>query len=136
MEAFRLTSCRDAFELLLGPVTGEAGAGTFPARLVGGPATAEVRAYDTRCDSLADFFGELAAQPRGWEGVKEWMSLEEHMPLSATMDRLGHVFLRVRLLDHGDPSDWRVEATLLLESGQLDALARGGRRVFDARAAE
>ena len=50
-------------------------------------ATAAVYSYGD--DGLVTFIDELAREWRGWDGVRGWHSLEGHLSLSATTDRLG-----------------------------------------------
>ena len=89
-------------------------------RSAGLAATALVSRYMSF--GLADFFGGIAADWTGWEGVREWSSLEGELALDAESDRTGHVHLRVGLRC-GAPPEWETHAGLLLESGQLDQLA-------------
>ena len=46
---------------------------------------------------LSGFFRDLAADWRGWQGTKEWASLEGELRFSATCDSTGHISLSVRL---------------------------------------
>jgi hypothetical protein len=128
MEPLRIKSVRDAFELVVGPPDGD----RFPVRLVGNPMNADVTGWEHGYSHLVAFFEDLARNWRGWTGEKTWESLEHHLTLTATTDRLGHVYLRAALRDIDDPSDWRAATTLLIEAGQLDALADAARRAFDA----
>lgn len=83
------------------------------------------------------FFDGLAAEWRGWSGTKKWASYERDLELSATADGKGHVFLRVNLTAGRSDDQWRAQAELVLEAGQLEAYARNF-RVFssaDQRAA-
>lgn len=94
-------------------------------------ATADVYAYGD--DGLVGFIDELAREWRGWDGVKDWHSLEGHLSLSATADRLGHVSVEVRI--QADPSGepWIARATLQLEAGSsLEHLARQFRMFFQS----
>jgi hypothetical protein len=130
VEPLRIKSARDGFELVLGPPEGQGGEGSFPVKLVGPAMSASVNAYEHGYHFLPRFFDDLAKEWRGWAGEKTWESVESHIALRATADRLGHVFLRVTLRDVDAPAGWRAEATLLIEAGQLDALARSAWRVF------
>src|ERR1700691_5899488 len=51
--------------------------------------------YDAQ--GLAQFFQDMAANWKGWEGEKTWSSIEGEFGLAATSDRLGHITLRIRL---------------------------------------
>jgi len=77
-------------------------------------------------DGFADFFGGLATEWKGWKGGREWRALEGELNLKAKSDRTGHVYLSVELCD-GAPPRWQLNATLVLEAGQLDRLAASGR---------
>jgi hypothetical protein len=50
------------------------------------------------------------------------------MELSARADGKGHVFLRVNLAAGGSDDQWRAQAELVLEAGQLE----GYSKEFDA----
>jgi hypothetical protein len=77
-------------------------------------------------EGLGDFFSGLAADWRGWTGVREWSSLENDLKLSAENPHGGGVLLRVHL-NHGAPAYWELDFGLGLESGQLDRLAAEAR---------
>ena len=93
--------------------------------------SASVNAYEHGYHLVARFFEDLARNWRGWTGEKSWESVESHIALKATADRLGHVYLQVTLRDIVAPANWRAEATLSIEAGQLEVLASWARRVFD-----
>jgi hypothetical protein len=79
---------------------------------------------------LAGFFAGIAADWTGWDGVREWRSFEGELTLHAESQRTGHVHLRVDLRC-GTPPDWKAQAGLLLESGQLDRLASAAQEFED-----
>jgi hypothetical protein len=79
----------------------------------------KVSSYES--GGIPEYFGELAANWRGWKGSKFWQSLEEELTLEATSDRLGHIFLTATLR-HGFDT-WTAVVRLVVEAGQLDALA-------------
>lgn len=72
---------------------------------------------------LATFFEDLAASWKGWEGVKEWHSVEEDFALSCTSDGLGHVAMEVTLKSGVYEDDWCVKAVIHVEAGQLEEIA-------------
>jgi len=75
-----------------------------------------------RWRELADFFAGLAADWRGWSGVREWTSLESDLKIEARHE-FGHVQLHVTLTDWGD-GGWGAYADLTVEPGeQLRRLA-------------
>lgn len=103
---------------------------TFIARLVGPPVEAAVEVYDIQPHRWSAFFRDLAANWRGWSGERVHESLEEHIKLSCTADRTGHVTVRVTLRGMVTADDWRAEVNLHLEAGQLDRIAREAAEYF------
>jgi hypothetical protein len=80
---------------------------------------------------LEAYFADLANQWRGWTGTKEWTSLG--LRLGACHDGLGHVTLEATLdHDYAMPDRWRVHASLVVDAGSLDALARAARVLDEA----
>lgn len=75
--------------------------------------------YDEGFTSLARYFGDLAANWRGWKGSRDFESIEGDLRVRATHD--GHVNLRVSLWESTVPSGWRVETEVRLDAG--DALS-------------
>jgi hypothetical protein len=75
-------------------------------------------------------FRDLAKDWRGWSGEKANESLEGHLRLACTADRTGHVAIRVRLRSTAIEDDWRVEADLHIEAGQLQGLANAATEYF------
>ena len=85
-------------------------AGAIPARLngwdgfsldvtlSGGAVQATVNAYDVRLNQWTEFFNTLASDWHSLPAAFECESLEGHIRITATVDRLGHVALKVRLL--------------------------------------
>jgi hypothetical protein len=69
---------------------------------------------------LTGFFRDLATNWQGWQGKKEWSSLEGELRFSATCDSTGHISLSVRLRSGPYPFDWALTAVLLLEAGSLE----------------
>ena len=70
------------------------------------------------------FFDSLAESWRGWRGTKDWSSYERDLEFAAAADGKGHVFLRVKLAAGASDDQWRAEVQLLLEAGQLEAVAK------------
>ena len=103
---------------------------TFTAKLVGPAVGAEVEVYDIKPERWSELFRGLAKEWRGWSGEKAEESLEGHLRLACTSDRIGHVTIRVRLRCMAPEDDWRVEADLQLEAGQLDRLAEAAADYF------
>ena len=91
---------------------------------------ASVGVYDDHPAGLAVLFDDLARDWRGFEGIREWFSLENEFLITCTSDRLGHVFASIELRNNwyagpppGSPG-WNVRANLTIEAGALDGLAR------------
>jgi hypothetical protein len=103
--------------------------------LAGSVFSGRLRAYDTNWAGVAAFFQDLADNWRGWSGAKNWRSLEGQVELQATSDSLGHTSLRVFLREDALVQDWRVEATLIVEAGQLQALAKAALEFFGSAGA-
>jgi hypothetical protein len=70
----------------------------------------------------------------GWPGALTWDSLEGELSLSCTQDPLGLVAIRVELRSGPMADDWQVQATIMTEAGQLEALSRRA-ALFFGRAA-
>ena len=96
---------------------------TFTAKLIGPDVEAVVEVYDIQPQQWSELFRDLAKDWRGWSDEKAKESLEGHIRLACTADRTGHVTIRVRLRSMVIGDDWRVEADLRIEAGQLDRLA-------------
>lgn len=101
----------------------------FRAELRSGALEAAVEFYDPGLrPPVSVFFAELATAWRGWEGERTWQSLEGDVALTATHDQLGTIALTVRLRSdtYASPGAylWTAAATLFLDAGGLDALAR------------
>jgi hypothetical protein len=77
---------------------------------------------------LGEFFASLAQEWRGWEGARSWGVTP--ITLSATHDGLGHITLAVHLKTNvfREPS-WSAAATVVVEAGRLDRLAREASRL-------
>jgi hypothetical protein len=79
--------------------------------------------------TLSTLFRRMADDWTGWDGARDWSSVEGTLELSATHDGLGHVSLRVRLGSGLYGEDWRVEGVIWLDAGGLSQLAREGWRI-------
>jgi Family of unknown function (DUF6228) len=65
---------------------------------------------------LAEFFAELAASWRGWKGERTYESIDHDLRIVATHD--GHIQLKVRLWQSGDPDGWTVETIFRIDAGE------------------
>jgi len=73
---------------------------------------------------LARFFGELGALEKPWSGVRNWVSLESDFELSATCTSLGAVTFMISMRGlRGAPEEWKLDAGIETEFGQLARLA-------------
>ena len=75
-------------------------------------------------EHLAHFFEDLAANCKGWEGEKEWSSIEEDFKLTASTDRLGHIALKIKLRSGQYSQDWEVETGIDVDAGQIEQIAK------------
>lgn len=69
-------------------------------------ATQSVFMFGFTWDALTEFFDDLSDSWRGWEGIKEWQSIERHLTIRAESDMLGHCFLSFAVEPEPDAS-WR-----------------------------
>lgn len=131
-DEFEIKSVRDSFRLrFLQPERSSPSEAFEYWRVeLSGPVTAAVRVYDINAPAIAEFFGEMARQWRGWRDVKRWGSIEAQLELEATATSLGQISLRVKLREDFGGADWRVETTLMIEAGQLESIARAAKRFF------
>ena len=74
-------------------------------------------------DFLGEFFVGLARDWHGFEGRRDWHSLEQQLAFEATFVKTGGVGLRIFLRDSSYDA-WEVRYDLGVESGALDRLAR------------
>lgn len=82
----------------------------------------------------AKLFADMAARWSGWPDVLAWDSLEGELALRCSHDRLGHIAIRVELRSGPMDNDWRLEATVMAEAGQLEAIARRAASFFGREA--
>lgn len=67
-------------------------------------------------ERLAAMFEGMAEDWRGWDGEREYFSLEEDLEIVGTHD--GHVRLRLRLNQHSGPGVWTVGVNAVLDPGE------------------
>jgi len=85
----------------------------------------DVYAFDPFDSNLVRFFEDLAGNWKGFDGEKEWNSLEGEFSLICTSDSLGHFVLEVTIRNTEDTRCAR--KTIYIESGQLEKI------VFEVR---
>jgi hypothetical protein len=81
-------------------------------------------------DRLVEMFEAMAKATSGWEGTKQWSSIEGEFSLAAQCDKLGHVSFDVSLRHSDGREPWQVKTCLQTELGQLPALAWKAKRFF------
>jgi hypothetical protein len=105
----------------------EATAGSYlTARLEGHEVSGCVEVWVETGDvaGLAAFFGELGRLEKPWTGARSWGSLESDLSVSVTCTSLGAVTFRVSMSGMpGAPEEWRLQAGIETEFGQLARLA-------------
>jgi len=106
---------------------------TFTARLVGPPIDAAVEVYDIQPQNWSRFFRRLATDWRGWVGPQVHESLEHHLRLACTCDRTGHVTIQATLRGMLFENDWLAQASLCVDAGQLDEIARTAAKFFKGK---
>jgi hypothetical protein len=88
--------------------------------------SATVEGTGTR--DLADFFADLAADWRGWTGVRRWRAMEDEMVIEARHDGRANVQVAVTIKRPWRPyaeDAWSAHAVFALEAGeQLSRVAR------------
>ncbi|WP_316367281.1 DUF6228 family protein [Candidatus Thiodiazotropha sp. CDECU1] len=85
----------------------------------------------TDCQALVGLFQSLAQDWKGWEGVREWSSIEGEFGLSASSDNLGHIELSISFAEFDAPEEWSAKVCLLLDSGQTESIAKKVRVFFE-----
>lgn len=75
-------------------------------------------------DSLAEYFGGIAARFRGWAGVLEWSSVEGQLRAEARWLSGGRVMLCFRLRPEVYDTTWEVSVVFDLDAGaEMQALS-------------
>jgi hypothetical protein len=98
-------------------------------RSTGIHARGQVAAYMP--DGLAELFVTIARDWRGWPDARTWRSLEGELEIRATFQKNGNVDFDVTL-QYGAAAIWQVGTVIVVESGQLSALAEAAREFEDA----
>ena len=93
-------------------------------------ATTEVWAT-TDANGLNKLFQELGCLEKPWQGKRSWCSMEGDFSIEAVCTSLGNVTLRVTLVRlQGAPEEWRLEAGLTTDFGQLAQIAKQAELFF------
>lgn len=77
---------------------------------------------------FAHFLKELAEHWKGWKGVKVFKTLESDFLIKAVHDGVGQVTLAVELISQSE--DWRINADIPVDPGQLDSAQIEAKDVF------
>ncbi len=75
-------------------------------------------------------FAQMAALWKGWSGALEWSGADGRLSFHCSQDRAGHVLICVKLTHEVYGDDWKVQAKIHAEAGQLDGLARSASAFF------
>jgi hypothetical protein len=102
----------------------------FKVRLTGLDLSAVGRVYVSGGGHPAAMFAQMATHWKGWQGEFAWESSEGELTLRCAQDRTGHIYLGVVLRSGPSKADWRVEATVVAEAGQLEEIAQEAGRFF------
>ena len=78
----------------------------------------------TDCQALAGLFHSLSQDWKGWNGVREWSSIEGDFGLSATSDKLGHIKLSMSFREVDASEEWGAKVCLFVDSGQTENIAK------------
>lgn len=73
-------------------------------------------------NTLPRFLQSLAADFRGWDGIRTWRALEDQLKVAATWQSWGHVELRFELRPNTF-APWSATAVANLEAGEQIRLA-------------
>lgn len=91
--------------------------------------SAKVYAFEPY-NNLSQFFNDLAAHWRGWNGEKQWSSLEGEFTLKCESDSCGHVSMDVVLKSGLYEDDWSVQTGISIDAGQLEEIAANVKQFF------
>ena len=97
--------------------------------------TVELEDWGGGAPSLIAYFADMAADWRGWDGVKEWHDDGGALGLSATHDGIGTIALTVSATPNvgwAGPGSWQLEAVVALDPGSLDTAVTELRRLLQA----
>lgn len=85
----------------------------------------------TDCELLVDLFKFIAIEWKGWEGTKEWHSIESEFGVLASSDVSGHVMLELNFREVEGPELWNSQVTIGFEAAQTEQIANKVRRFFE-----
>lgn len=79
-------------------------------------------------EMLTEYFSDLAKHWKGWEGEKKWRAIEDECRIDSTMSKTGHVTLTITVNMH--QYQWRAIVEIMVESGQLEGVAKHAKQFF------
>ncbi len=120
-------SVKDSTCLTFSDVAGE----SFTAAVASSHFSARVKTSSFPIGPPSVLFDEMEREWRGWERAKTWATLEDELRLTATADRMGHIQLVAEMRNYTAPANWWLAATLHLEAGRLEYLAREINNLFE-----
>jgi hypothetical protein len=94
---------------------------TYVARLIAADMQAEAPVFHFGGDYLGRFLANLARDWRGWDGQREWSSLEGTLALRASISKAGEVTFEVSIDER--TSRWHSGGHIRVENGRLDDVA-------------
>ena len=80
--------------------------------------------------SLVNLFEYLAKKWKGWDGEKNWSSIEREFSISCSSDKTGHVYFKLKFREVSYQEPWVAEPSLNLEAGQLEGISKQVRIFF------
>jgi hypothetical protein len=83
-------------------------------------ASLKVYIFDPFDKSFCHYFADIAENWRGWNGTKQWNSLESELQLSSESDSLGHITMDITLESY---ENWKTQIILVFDAGQLDDIS-------------
>ena len=91
-----------------------------------------VRAWGyTDAHGLVRLFDSLAKDWKGWNGNRDWETIEGEFKISCSHDGLGHIRMSVEIQqDFGSDEPWKLKAGLIVDAMQLDQIAKDAKNLF------
>jgi hypothetical protein len=81
--------------------------------------------------SPAEFFQDLANHWSGWQEEKTWGAMEGEYSIEASMSKTGHASIRFNTNVYYSPGEWVAIASVDIEAGQLERLAKKAKLFFN-----
>ena len=106
------------------------GSGLTASRVVSDYVRPEPEAFADGATGLERLFRETADEYRGWDGAKEWESMEAQFRVSATSDRTGHATLEMKLFEKVGGWGWDARIAVVLDVVERDRVAKALRSFF------